>query len=170
MGVFRYIVQGFFLRWIAFARKREESDEGDFLSDRFRIGGLEEGYKLHGATRGQKPALNEFRGRRYQRGSRLCDEEDLDRGSLRRNRWWWVNRLRRWKGINCERKMTRRDVHEGATRTTANDTNIPELVRDVLDWPACEGRRWGSWSGNGWERERTLAARSVWMKTKRMIE
>lgn len=32
--------------------------------------------------------------------------------------------------------MTRRDVREGATRTTANDTNIPELVRDVLDWPA----------------------------------
>lgn len=66
----------------------------------------------------------------------MCDEEDLDRGSLRRNRRWWVNRLRREKGINCERKMTRRDVHEGATRTTANDTSIPELVRDVLDWPA----------------------------------
>lgn len=102
----------------------------------------------------------------------MCDEEDLDRGSLRRNRWWWVNRLRRWKGINCERKMTRRDVREGATRTTANDTNIPELVRDVLDWPeTCVGQRRGSWSGGGGERERTLAARSsVWTKTKRMIE
>lgn len=66
--------------------------------------------------------------------------------------------------------MTRRDVHEDATRTTANDTNIPELVRDALDWPAYEGQRWGSWSGNGRVKERPLAARSVWMKTKRMIE
>lgn len=99
----------------------------------------------------------------------MCDEEDLDRGSLRRNRRWWVNRLRREKGINYERKMTRRDVHEGVTRTTANDTNIPDLVRDALDWPAVQKTE-TELVERSLVKKRKRAARLVWTKTKRMIE
>lgn len=84
----------------------------------------DEGIPFHGATGVQQPALNEFTGRRYQRGSCL-----VRRGGSRSWKLATESSGAGWTGYAGGKEDKLREEDD------ANDTNIPELVRDALYWP-----------------------------------